>query len=175
MYLLKAEPETLDLVSIDPFSIIITIINLFILFFIFKKFLFKPVQAIFDKRQQEIDKIYSDAESAQSAAEKDKTEYRKKLEDADSEAASIIKSASDKATKLSEGIIDEANQKASYMLKKADEDIAQERKKAVNDIKDEISSISVDIAQKVIEREIDGNDHKSLIDSFIDGIGEQNG
>ncbi len=165
----------LDLVSIDPVHIIITIINLMILFFIFKKFLFKPVQEIFDKRQQEIDKIYSDAQSAHDAAQKDKTEYSEKISAADEEAQQIVKKAAEKAERISDNIISEANSKASAMLKKADEDIAQERKKAVNEIKNEISSISVDIAQKVIEREINENDQKDLIDSFIDKIGDDNG
>lgn len=165
----------LDLVSIDPVHIIITIINLMILFFIFKKYLFKPVQAIFDKRQQEIDKIYSEAQSAHDAAEKDKSEYNEKIKTADADAEKILKDASEKAGRISENIISEANAKAGAMMKKADEDIARERKKAVNEIKNEIASISVDIAQKVIEREINENDQKDLIDSFIDGIGDDNG
>ena len=83
--------------------------------------------------------------------------------------------AAEKAERISDNIISEANSKASEKKKKADEDIAQERKKAVNEIKNEISSISVDIAQKVIEREINENDQKDLIDSFIDKIGDDNG
>ncbi|MBQ7596594.1 MAG: F0F1 ATP synthase subunit B [Clostridia bacterium] len=164
----------LDLVSIDPVHIIITIINLMILFFIFKKYLFKPVQAIFDKRKQEIDNIYSEAQSAHDAAEKDRTEYEEKISTADAQADQIIKEASEKAGRLSENIIKDANAKAGALMKKADEDIARERKKAVNDIKNEISSISVDIAQKVIEREINEDDQKDLIDSFIDEIGDAN-
>ena len=164
----------LDLVSIDPVHIIITIINLMILFFIFKKYLFKPVQAIFDKRKQEIDTIYSEAQSAHDAAEKDKSEYAQKISAADAEADKIIKDASEKAGRISDSISKDANVKAGALMKKADEDIARERKKAVNEIKNEISSISVDIAQKVIEREINEKDQKDLIDSFIDGIGDGN-
>ena len=73
---------------------------------------------------------------------------------------------------MSDEIIAQANDKATAMIKKADESIALERKKAVNEIKDEISSISVEIAQKVVQREINEDDHKQLIDSFIDSIGD---
>lgn len=164
--------EYLQLISIDPFSMIVTIINLFILFFILKKFLFKPVQKIFDKRKAEIDKLYGDAEQAQSAAEKDKKIYSEKLECAESEASDIVRAATEKANRMSDEIIAQANDKATAMIKRADESIAQERKKAVNEIKDEISSISVEIAQKVVQREINEDDHKQLIDSFIDSIGD---
>ena len=167
--------EYLDLISIDPFSIIVTICNLLILFLIIKKFLFKPVQKVLSQRQQEVDKIYDDAEKAQSAAQKDKKEYSEKLSGVNLEAEKIIKQATDKANRMSESIISEADETAAQKLRKADEDIAQERKKAVNEIKDEISTISVEIAQKVVEREINEKDHEKLIDSFIDSIGEQDG
>ncbi len=167
--------EYLDLVSIDPIHILITIINLLILFLIFKKYLFKPVQKIFDQRKQEIDRIYDDANAAQAAAQKDKEAYAEKMDTADAQAAEIVQQARDKAGRVSDSIVSEANEKAAAIRKKAEEDIAQERKKAVNEIKNEISAISVDIAQKVVEREINAADQQTLIDSFIDGIGEDNG
>ena len=54
----------------------------------------------------------------------------------------------------------------------AEADIAQERKKAVNDLKNEIGGIAVDIAGKVVEREINETDHKALIDEFIRNVGD---
>ena len=92
--------EYLDLISIDPFSIIVTICNLLILFLIIKKFLFKPVQKVLSQRQQEVDKIYDDAEKAQSAAQKDKKEYSEKLSGVNLEAEKIIKQATDKANRI---------------------------------------------------------------------------
>ena len=51
-------------------------------------------------------------------------------------------------------------------------DIAQERKKAVNEAKDEIGGMAMEIASKVVEREIKEADHKDLIDEFIKNVGE---
>ena len=50
--------------------------------------------------------------------------------------------------------------------------IAQERKKAVNEAKDEIGGMAMEIASKVVEREIKEADHKDLIDEFIKNVGE---
>ena len=47
-----------------------------------------------------------------------------------------------------------------------------ERKKAVNELKNEISGIAIDIAEKVVEREINAKDHEALIQQFIEGVGE---
>ena len=55
---------------------------------------------------------------------------------------------------------------------KAEADIAQERKKAVNEVKDEIGGMAMEIASKVVEREIKEADHKDLIDEFIKNVGE---
>lgn len=58
------------------------------------------------------------------------------------------------------------------MKQKAEADIAQQRKKAVNEVKDEIGGIAMEIASKVVEREIQQADHQELIDSFIQNVGE---
>ena len=69
-------------------------------------------------------------------------------------------------------MIQEAQTQAAGIKAKAEVDIAQEKKKAVNDIKNEIGGIAMDIAGKVIEREISEEDHKKLIDEFIENVGE---
>ena len=61
---------------------------------------------------------------------------------------------------------------AAALRAAAEADIAQERKKAVNDLKNEIGGIAVDIAGKVVEREINETDHKALIDEFIRNVGD---
>ena len=163
--------EYLELISVNGWHIIITILNLLILFWIIKRFLFKPVQKVLDERKNQVEKIYSDAQSAREKAQKDRDEYSKKLQSADEQALAIIKEASDKARTAGDRIIDEANEKAGEIRKKAEDSIALERKSAENELKDEISTLSVAIAQKIVEREISPEDNKNLIDSFIDGIG----
>ncbi|EJX07232.1 ATP synthase F0 subcomplex B subunit [gut metagenome] len=59
------------------------------------------------------------------------------------------------------------------MKERAETEIEQERKKALNDIKDEIGGMALDIASKVVEREISEKDHRQLIDEFIQNVGEQ--
>ena len=58
------------------------------------------------------------------------------------------------------------------MKEKAEKDIAQEKRKAVNEIKDEIGGMAMEIAGKVIEREISEKDHAKLIDEFIANVGD---
>ena len=163
---------TLDLVSIVPWEIITQLINLLLLFLLLKHFLFKPVQNILNARQAEIDKSYADAVTAQTRAEELRDEYEKGISDAKAEAADIAKAASRKAQAHYDEVVGTAKADAARLREKAEAQIEQEKKKAMNELKDEISGIAVDIASKVVEREIDEKDHEELISEFIKGVGE---
>ncbi|HIV67534.1 MAG TPA: F0F1 ATP synthase subunit B [Candidatus Butyricicoccus stercorigallinarum] len=162
----------LELVSIVPWEIITQLINLLLLFLLLKHFLFKPVQNVLNARQAEIDKTYADAETAQTRAEALRDEYEKRIADAKAEATDIVKNATRKAQLRGEEIVRDAQSQASRLIEKADMQIEQEKKKARNELKDEISGIAIDIASKVVEREIDEKDHETLIAEFIKGVGE---
>ena len=73
---------------------------------------------------------------------------------------------------ISEEMLKEASSQVTAMKEKAEKDIAQEKRKAVNEIKGEIGGMAVEIAGKVIEREISEEDHAKLIDEFIENVGE---
>ena len=152
--------ETQDLVTIIPWTFIAQICNLFIQCWLIKKFLFKPVCAIIEKRRALADSQIQDAKKAKEEA------------DAKETANSILQNAQKDAAARSEAMIQEAQTQAAGIKAKAEADIAQEKKKAVNDIKNEIGGIAMDIAGKVIEREISEEDHKKLIDEFIENVGE---
>ena len=159
---------TLDLVSIVPWEIITQLINLLLLFLLLKHFLFKPVQNVLNARQAEIDKTYAEADAAQTRAEELRDEYEKRIADAKAEAADITKAANQKAQAHYDEVVLEAKADAARLMEKAEAQIEQEKKKAM----DEISGIAVDIASKVVEREIDEKDHEALISEFIKGVGE---
>jgi len=130
--------QSLDVISINIWQIIISLLNLVILFLIIKKFLYKPVKRMLSERQNTIQKQYDDAEQAKSDAMNAKTQYEEKLSAASLEADGIILSAVDTAKAREKEIID----------------------------------VSTVLTEKVLEREISADDHKNLIDSFIDNIGE---
>ncbi len=163
---------TLELVSIVPWTVVVSLCNLLILCLLLKHFLFKPVQKILDKRAEEIQKDYDEAHKASADAAELKAEYEKHMAEAKAEAADIVKAATRKAQANGEEILLDARNQAHRMMERADEEIEQEKKKAMNELKNEISGIAMDIASKVVEREIDEKDHEALINEFIEGVGE---
>ena len=142
------------------------------LLFIFKKFLLNPVKKVIAERKAKADSQIADAAKLRTEAEAMKAEYEQNLQNARAEANQIVARAQKTATARGEEIVGEARAQAAALKQKAEADIAQERKKAVNEAKDEIGGMAMEIASKVVEREIKEADHKDLIDEFIKNVGE---
>lgn len=164
--------QSLDVISINIWQIIISLLNLVILFLIIKKFLYKPAKKMLNERQNAIKQEYDDAEQAKSDAIEAKTQYEEKLSAASLEADGIIQSAVDTAKAREKEIISDAKQKAEGIVTKAENDAKLAVLKAEDSIKKEIIDVSTVLTEKVLEREISADDHKNLIDSFIDNIGD---
>ena len=160
------------LITLDGWTFLAQICNLMIQLVIFKKFLLKPIKQVIADRKAKADSEIADAQKLRTEAEAMKAEYEQNLQNARTEANQIVAAAQKTATARSEEIVGEARAQAAALKQKAEADIAQERKKAVNEVKDEIGGIAMDIAGKVIEREINEKDHEKLIDEFISNVGE---
>ena len=161
-----------DLVTLVPWTLIAQILNLFIQAYLIKRFLFKPINEMLAKRKELVDAQIREAEKANQEAQEKKSHYEQKMTRARQRADEIITNAQKSADLRSEEILREAGSAAAALREKAEADIAQEKKKAINDIKNEIGSVAMDIAGKVIEREISEEDHRRLIDEFIQNVGE---
>jgi F-type H+-transporting ATPase subunit b len=160
------------LVAVNPLTLIAQICNLFLQLFVVKKFFLSKVLAILDARREAADKEIVDAQNARSEAMTIKATYEENLRQAKAEAASLLTQAQKTASARSEEIIGQAQAQAAQLKEKAAAEIAQEKKKAINDAKDEISGISMAIAEKVVERQLNAADQQKLIDQFIKDLGD---
>ena len=158
-----------ELVGIVPWTFIAQICNLFLQMYLIKRFLFKPVNEMLQKRRAMADAEIQDATKAKEEALAMKTEYEQNMQQAKAKASDIVTEAQRTASLQSEEILKSA---ARAMKEKAESDIAQEKRKAVNEVKNEIGGMAMEIAGKVIEREIKEEDHAKLIDEFISNVGE---
>ena len=164
----------MSIISVNIWQILISLANLVILFLILKKFLYKPVQKMLDERRAQIDSDYADAETARTSAESKDAELTERLANAKAEAEGIVKEAADIAKARGDKIVEDARATADGIRHQAEEDARLERKRMNETIKEEIVEVSTALAEKMLEREIDNNDHRNLIDSFIEKIGDGN-
>ena len=160
------------LITLDGWTFLAQICNLMIQLVIFKKLLLNPVKKVIAERKAKADSQIADAAKLRTEAEAMKAEYEQNLQNARTEVNQIVAAAQKTAAARSEELLGEARAQAAALKQKAEADIAQERKKAVNEVKDEIGGMAMEIASKVVEREIKEADHQDLIDEFIKNVGE---
>lgn len=166
--------QTLEIISVNFWQILISLANLVILFLLMKKFLYKPVHKMLDERQKAIDSQYKDADDAKRIAEEERDVWEQKMQTAQTQANEILQNATANASRRSDAIIAEAKDKADGIVRSAENEAELQRIKAADDIKNDIVDISSVLTEKLLSREINADDHKALIDSFLEDIGDGN-
>ncbi len=162
----------LDFLSIDVGSLLFTLLNTLILFLVIKHFLFGRVHAVLEARQQEVAKTYQDAEDASRHASELEEEYTGLMQNAKTESEQLIRNATRTAQSRSEEILAQARKDSGDMLEHAAAQIEQDKKRVRNQLRGEISDLAVEVAQKVVERDLNQSDHDRLISDFIDSVGD---
>ena len=163
------------LINFDPQwinDVVITGVNIFILFFAMSYFLFDPARAFLEKRRQ---KIANDLETAKNSKEDAvalKAEYEDRLKAINKEAEQIMDEARKKAKKQEAEILAQAREEAGRILVRANKEIDLERKKALEDVKTEIVSIAAMMAGKAVAASMDGRIQDSLIEETLKEMGE---
>lgn len=164
--------QTLEVISVNIWQILISLANLLLIFLILKKLLWKPVQKVMEERKAMVDKQFADAADAQAEAEADKAQWAEKLATADQEAAARIAEADETARRHGDRVITEAKEKAEGIIRQAEADAELERQKATASMREEIADLSTVLAEKMLEREINADDHRAMIASFLDEVGD---
>ena len=160
----------LDVISVNIWAIIASLANLLILAWIIKRFLFKPVKKVVDARRAAIDDDYAKADAARTEAEELRLNYEASMAAAQQTSDQIIAEASRTAEYRSNEIVAEAREKATEIRRQAEADAVLERKKAEDEMKHEIADVSAQLTGKLLQREINEEDHRNLIDSFLNDL-----
>ena len=163
--------EFQSFIGVDFWTALFTLLNFLAVFFVGKHFLWGPVTKMVQDRQKEIDDMYSEADTARASAKAMEAEYQGKLAAARNTSEQIVRDAVNRGQAREEEIIRQASAEASAMMDKAAADIALEKKKAINDAKNEIADIAMEIAGKVVGRQLSDADQTKLVDQFIDELG----
>lgn len=136
------------------------------------KFAWGPVNAMLKERADRISDDIDAAEKSRKEADALAKQRKEALDNSHAEATSIINNAKDSGAKERELIIGNAQDEAKSLKDQAKRDIEQERTDALRSAQDDIASLSIEIASKVIKKELDENSQKQLIDSYIEGLGD---
>ncbi|NYE57715.1 F0F1 ATP synthase subunit B [Carboxydothermus ferrireducens] len=147
-----------------------TLINFFVLLFILKILLYKPVLKTIEDRKRSIEESLEKAAKAQEEAERIKAEYDGMIAKAREEAREIIAKAQKTAQAEKEEIIATAQREAQSLLADAKATIAQEKEKALRELRQEIGNLAVLAAGKILNRAVTLEDHQKLVDEFLNEV-----
>lgn len=153
-------------------TFVFQIINTLVIFLALRHFLFNPVTEMMEKRTKSIEGSIQEAERKNKESDKLKAEYEEKLQEIKKERNVIIEDATRRAQDRGDEIVGAAELEAKKAMEKAAKEIEREKQKMLNDLKGEISELAIAAAEKVIEKDLDQNTHKDMINKFIDKAGE---
>lgn len=149
------------------FTILWQALNIVILYYLLRRFLYRPLVEFMEKRRSGIQNDITEAERLRKEAEELKEHYEERINAARKEASEIL----EKATRESREIIAAGRQKAreesEQILEKARRDLELEKNKVFKELHDEVALISVQIAERILEKEIDLQAQRELVDRYI--------
>lgn len=162
----------MDILNIDPKTLLIQLLGFGILLIIFRIFLFRPIMNVMETRQKEIRNQYEDAEERRKTAEQFKADYEQRLVNVENEIRSKLNDAVVEGQKMREEIIAEARSQADKVVAKAQDEIQREKQKAMIELKASMANIAIEAAGKLIEEKLDDEAHHRLINKYIDELDE---
>ncbi|NUO07094.1 MAG: F0F1 ATP synthase subunit B [Candidatus Brocadia sp.] len=164
--------DILNTLGVNVKAVIIQAVGFLILLFVLKKYLFGKISNMIKERSEGIKSIYAKIEDERAEAERLKSEFQKKLFDAEADATKRIQEAINEGNRISEGIIKHSHEAAEELMAKAREVIEQERKKAIAEIRDQVVTLSMLASSRIIQQSISSQTAEKLVDGVIEEIGE---
>ena len=155
----------------DKYTFIFVALNLLLLFVLLRKFLFKPVTELMEKRKKSIEQALNDAEEAKVNVAKMKNEYDMQIKSLKEDGERLINEARAKAAKEYDDIIAAAKKDAMAIVDKGRQDVERERAEMLRQVRQHIAALALTAATKVVQANMDTEANKSIVDKFIDEAG----
>ena len=150
-----------------PVDILISLINIAVLFILLRLILWKHVNRFLSARAERIRKESEAIEKRRLEADALKREYEEKLDSIEESGRDIMRESQIKASEEAEETLREAREKARLMVLEARERIEEEKARAVESAQHEIAQLATDMAARILRREVSPDDSRNAVDSFF--------
>jgi F-type H+-transporting ATPase subunit b len=154
-------------------STVIAMVAFGVLYWLLSKYAFGPLFEVMEKRRQLVLEQMNTAESSRKAAEQQMEEQKVALQQARKEAYEIIEQSRTTSSKQAEEIVQTAKSEASRLKDDALKDIESEKNKAIAALRTEVGGISVKIASKIIEKQVDEKSQEQLVGQYLKEVGNK--
>lgn len=154
-----------------PSTFFIAIIAFGILYFLLQKYAFGPLFGIMEQRKVYIMNEIQTAEENRKQAEALLQQQKEAIQTARKEAYDIIEQARQSSSKQAEEIVRQAKAEAVRLKEEAVQEIESEKNKAMAALRSQVNAMSVLIASKIIEKQIDEKSQEQLVAQYLKEVG----
>ena len=148
-----------------------TTLIFFLFWWLIGKFSFRPIADALKKRENDIQSALDEAKKAREEMSHLQAKNQKLLSKAREERAIILKEAKDASNKLITESKEKAKVEAQKIVISAKQEIENQKKQALRELKNEVGAMALDIAEKVIRKQLaDNSEQKSFVDSLVDEL-----
>jgi F-type H+-transporting ATPase subunit b len=145
-------------------------ISFTVLLVLMAKFALPGIRNLMEQRTERIRKDLDDADRAKADAVGIREEYAKQLADAKAESARIIEEARQSADSVRKDLIQRAEQEAAELRQRNAEQLETERGRIMSDLQGQVASLAIELAEKVVEANLDRDAQNRLIESYITSV-----
>jgi F-type H+-transporting ATPase subunit b len=162
--------SNLSLVLPETNELIAGIVAFVIVFFFVWKWALPAINRTLEARQKAITGKLEDAEKAKVDAENLRRDYEKQIGDARAQSNEIIEEGRKSAEQVRADIVARAQAEAEGILKKARDEAGAEKSRALTEARREVANLSIDLAEKVVGRNLDREAQLGLVDQYINEL-----
>lgn len=173
MQIFLAVEEGIQLLP-DTAELIWGLVAFLILLGVMYRLVFPRVNQALEDRTAAIQGKMEEADAKLMEAEESRRRYEESISDARGEANRIIAEAKETAEALRADIVAKAESEAAAIVERAHGDVVAERERALQELRTQVGAISVELASRIVERELDASTHQGLVDEYIERLSSQN-
>ena len=158
----------MDKIGISLPTLIAQIVNFLVLLAILYFFAYKPILKMLDERARKIKESVDEVQKVKDQAARAEEEFKQKIEAAGKQGQEVIARAMRTGEEARQRAQVEAKQEAQVLVEKAREEIKQERNETIGELRQEFADLTIVAAEKVIEKSLDKEAHRQIIDKVLD-------
>jgi len=170
---LAAEPSGIELLPDTP-ELIWGLFAFIVLFLVMRKLVFPSLNAALEDRRALIEGKMEEADAKLVEMEEAKRSFEASLGDARGEAARILDEAKTAAESTREAILESAREEAQRIIERANSEANAERVRLLEELRGQVGALSVQLAERIVERELDAATHAGLVDEYIQRLAARN-
>lgn len=157
--------------TVQPYWVLVAIVQFLVLFFLLQRFLWGPIQATLKARADRIREGLAAAEAAKQERTQMQAEVERLLGDARREAAAIAERTTQAAEAAAAEIRTQAKAEGDRLRERAKADAEQLHQQALSQLRSEVASMAVLAASRILGKEVDAKTHQALIERSLDEAG----